>query len=359
MTRRLRAPVLALSLASVLGTAPTAAQVAPPPRPEPRGWIGLSYETTTTQDGLRLRTVSQVVGVMEGSPAAGAGILPGDVLVSINGRSWEEQFGEGAPPLRRGDPVRLVLERDGRRRDVRLVAGARPAEPVEIEDFQVSVMPDSIVERLYHAMDSLRIRITQDGGLRERLAEMGAHADSLAYRMGGAGTVRLRRGDPARAVYVTPFEPPDTVLGLLFPKIAFPTDLTVVGTTVGDSLKVVVGPSVAFRWSAVDAPEETLVFRPTVPYVLGENRAAGAEVVELRPELAEYFGVEGGVLVVDVAEGTPAARAGILPGDVLTHFGGSPVASIADLRKGLVQAEREIRVNLIRRGKPIEVRLRR
>jgi len=363
MSRRLRIPFLALSLATVLGAAAAAAQVTPPP-PEPRGWIGVSYETMPAQEGLRIRVVSQVIGVLEGSPAAGAGIRPGDILVSINGKSWEEHFGKGAPPLplRPGDAVRMVVERDGRRREVRLVAGTRPVERVMAEEFKVTVMPDSIVEHLYHAMDSLRIRITEDEGLRERLAEIRVRADSVVYRVGSEAVVRMRRAEPARAVFITPFEPPpppDSAFGFSVPKLPFPGGLKVIRAQADGSLTVLGEPAVALGWSAADVPEGTFVFRPTVPYVLGENRAAGAEVVELGPELAGYFGVEGGVLVVDVAPGTPAARAGILPGDVLTLFGGAPVVSIAEFRKGLAQAARETRVTLIRKGEPVELTLRR
>jgi hypothetical protein len=100
-------------------------------------------------------------------------------------------------------------------------------------------------------------------------------------------------------------------------------------------------------------------FRPLDPYLLGQNRAAGAEVVELRPELADYFGVEGGVLVVDVPERTPAALAGLQPGDVLTAVGRRPIRSIQELRAGLADAEPEIPLTLIRKGAELHVVLKR
>jgi S1-C subfamily serine protease len=102
-----------------------------------------------------------------------------------------------------------------------------------------------------------------------------------------------------------------------------------------------------------------VTLRPLAPYALGRNRAAGAEVVELKPELAAYFDVEGGVLVVEVAPGTPAARAGLRPGDVLTRVGGVDVASMGHVRAGLAQPRDSVPVRLVRKGTVMEVVLRR
>ena len=100
-------------------------------------------------------------------------------------------------------------------------------------------------------------------------------------------------------------------------------------------------------------------FGPLSPYVLGQNRALGAEVVELRPELAEYFDVDGGVLVVDVPAGTPAASAGIQPGDVLIRVGSNTVRSIQQMRIALGRGGDELPLTLIRKGAQIQVLLRR
>jgi hypothetical protein len=118
----------------------------------------------------------------------------------------------------------------------------------------------------------------------------------------------------------------------------------------------------SFSWST--EPEDVVAvepgvssLRPLAPYLLGETRAAGAEVVDLRPELAEYFQVDGGVLVVDVPQGTPADMAGINPGDVITHVGNAVVLSIQDLRLGLGRAAPELSVTLVRKGTHLQVLL--
>jgi len=53
----------------------------------------------------------------------------------------------------------------------------------------------------------------------------------------------------------------------------------------------------------------------------------GIEVQEITPELAESFKLAGteGALIAGVMRGSPADKAGIKPGDVLTLVAGKPV----------------------------------
>ena len=124
-----------------------------------------------------------------------------------------------------------------------------------------------------------------------------------------------------------------------------------------------------FAYSRDDAPRSdpeptrarsrTVEYRPLTPYLLGRNRVAGAEVLDLRPEMARYFGVETGVLIVDVARRTPAAIAGIVPGDVITRIDQVAVHSVEELRFGISQAGETLPLTLIRQGNSIQVLLRR
>jgi hypothetical protein len=125
--------------------------------------------------------------------------------------------------------------------------------------------------------------------------------------------------------------------------------------------------SAGFRYGFGDlanVPEVAVVpdpepFSPLTPYLLGSNRVGGAELVDLRPGLAEYFGVDAGVLVVDVAPGTPMATAGIQPGDVIVNLDRVPVRTVDALRMGISRAAETLPVTLIRRGSSLEVLLRR
>jgi S1-C subfamily serine protease len=59
----------------------------------------------------------------------------------------------------------------------------------------------------------------------------------------------------------------------------------------------------------------------------------GIEPDELTPELAETFGIKSdhGVIVTGVLNNGPAAKAGILPGDVITQIADQPTETVVGL----------------------------
>jgi len=59
----------------------------------------------------------------------------------------------------------------------------------------------------------------------------------------------------------------------------------------------------------------------------------GVEPQDLSPELAENFGIPPGlgVIIVGVLQDGPAAKAGVLPGDVITEVAGRTVGNVAQL----------------------------
>ena len=59
----------------------------------------------------------------------------------------------------------------------------------------------------------------------------------------------------------------------------------------------------------------------------------GVEPNDLSPELRETFGVaaRNGVIITGVLQGGPAAKAGIVPGDVIVAIGGAPVEDVTQL----------------------------
>lgn len=66
----------------------------------------------------------------------------------------------------------------------------------------------------------------------------------------------------------------------------------------------------------------------------------GATIQDITPALANGFGLDKneGVLISDVAPGSPAARAGLKSGDVVLSMNGQPVNSSADLRMRVSEA---------------------
>ncbi|MGD2122831.1 MAG: PDZ domain-containing protein [Gemmatimonadota bacterium] len=95
------------------------------------------------------------------------------------------------------------------------------------------------------------------------------------------------------------------------------------------------------------------------PIIEGQTVVYGAQLAPLNPQLAEYFSVEHGVMVIEVLEDTPAADAGLQGGDIIVSVGGEEVATLSDLRFGLAAFEGPLQVGVIRKGEPVEVQIRR
>lgn len=85
----------------------------------------------------------------------------------------------------------------------------------------------------------------------------------------------------------------------------------------------------------------------------------GVQLTEMTGALRDYFRApkEMGVLVSDVSEGSPAAKAGLRAGDVVTQVDGKKVDSSRDLRSAIRQkkANDQVRVDFVRNGAPQHV----
>lgn len=99
-----------------------------------------------------------------------------------------------------------------------------------------------------------------------------------------------------------------------------------------------------------DAHERAAEGGDRVFYLSGRPRL-GANTQSLGDQLAEYFGVEGGVLVTSVSEDTPAAEGGLRAGDVIVGLGDEDIGDPGDLRQALADLEPgEVSVRIIRDG---------
>ncbi|MEJ7623497.1 MAG: PDZ domain-containing protein [Pyrinomonadaceae bacterium] len=67
----------------------------------------------------------------------------------------------------------------------------------------------------------------------------------------------------------------------------------------------------------------------------GEGRQIGISVYPVTKQLGERYGVDGGVMINDVHENTPAAKAGLKAGDVVTEIDGKPVKNQLDLIRAI------------------------
>ena len=97
---------------------------------------------------------------------------------------------------------------------------------------------------------------------------------------------------------------------------------------------------------------------PALAWSSTTTALAGAELARVTPDLGESFGVAHGVLVLSVGADTPAARAKLRGGDVITRVDGADVVTPFQVQRALQRAENdEVRLTIVRKRKTIEVPL--
>lgn len=375
------------------------------PSERERGWIGVSFGFDIRGGARATLGTILISDVRAGSPAEEAGLQPGDRVLAINELRTPREL--AALPellrLRAGDPVVMVVEREGHRRRYRLEAAPRPHFEAS-RSVRVSLTPDSLVETWSRSMDSLRLHlVTGDGSENVRVRRFGRDGTAIVAD-GSEHVVRVRppfeffvfQGEAHDSLEREMMEFNSLVVQLQERIHARERELRGIvdpgsrSRALGDSeiqrlrseLERVSARSYELESEMAEAarttaereyglvvPETRAVeggqgpraapaeFRPLTPYLLGRNRVAGAEVIDMKPELARHFQTSGGVLVVDVAEGTPAAVAGILPGDIVTRIGQVRIGSVEDLRFGVSAAEDTLPVTLTRGGESLRVLL--
>ena len=336
--RRMLTPTATLALLG-LAALPALAQEphpsAPPPPPpmvhtsEARGWLGFAYNIASMHVEANLpgttRTSSQifVAEVLKGSPADKAGLEPGDTLDQINGETASFSAIRGVVEhLRPGDTVRLKVRREGHARDLTLKAEKRPDYlgwgPFGGEPFVISINGDSIRHTMRIFMDSARVALDS-----MNLPHMIQKHDSVII-------MRWSNGNRADTIML-PRMHMDSMRAMM-QRMPHEGEFNF---RVGPGT----GPGFAFE-------------------TVARRAIAGAEVQELNDQLAQYFGVREGLLVERVATGTPAARAGLEAGDVVTAADGRAVGDLADLRRALRGREGTVKLDVMRKGKAHSLQLK-
>jgi serine protease Do/serine protease DegQ len=93
----------------------------------------------------------------------------------------------------------------------------------------------------------------------------------------------------------------------------------------------------------------------------GEVRrgSMGAQAQDLTPELAAAFNLERhqGAVVSQVSGGSPAAKAGLKTGDVITHINDRTVKDATDVRNriGMLRIGERVELRILRDGKPLSL----
>lgn len=101
-----------------------------------RGWLGVSVQDAAAESGeprgLPRRGVL-IAGVERNSPAARAGLRPGDIVTALNGEKVETSRAlvRGVAAVAPGQMVRLMVLREGREREMPVQVGKRPVGGTE------------------------------------------------------------------------------------------------------------------------------------------------------------------------------------------------------------------------------------
>jgi membrane-associated protease RseP (regulator of RpoE activity) len=86
-----------------------------------------------------------------------------------------------------------------------------------------------------------------------------------------------------------------------------------------------------WKWEGQASGNDGFLFQ------LGNNRRMGVSTVQLTKQLADYFGIADGkgVLVTAVSDESPAAKAGVKAGDVITSVDGESIEGPGDLSRAI------------------------
>lgn len=358
------------------------------------GWLGVNVRIVSSTD--RPEGTITLSDVLPGSPAAEAGLQAGDRVLRLNGAPVSaDRFRSVTSRLEAGDPIALVVLRDDQEIEVPVVAGQRPA-PAQIVAVRLQEELDSVRSRFVRILESPEpprpgapgtpgvpgARLAHFTAPMIRVEQVGADsiATHIVIQTGGTGAPEVT------GVFL---EGPDGIeKGRLIqltgsvttePRVA-PAP-PVEGERRAAELEAMARADaraeawVPLRREAMESAERERAreqaerreaswptrsieeVRPLSPYVAGLTRVAGAELRGLNPGLGRYFGVGAGLLVTEVAEGTPAAEAGLRGGDVIVASGGYEVTTLDQLRERLSARGGRV-LDVVRAGERISLKLR-
>jgi serine protease Do len=87
-------------------------------------------------------------------------------------------------------------------------------------------------------------------------------------------------------------------------------------------------------------------------YAFGNRRQIGVSLTPLTKQLSDHFGVTNGALINNVREDSPAAKAGLKAGDIITEVDGKAVKGELDVSRaiGEKKAKEKVVVTFVRNG---------
>jgi membrane-associated protease RseP (regulator of RpoE activity) len=345
--------LIAAALLMAAGTASAAAQGIVTRVQQQRAYLGFSY--VAEQFGPRGNRSAGivVVDVVDGSPAARAGLAIDDTILSINDIRVSDQFVSSlSSSLEPGDRVRLRIRRDGREREITVEAARRPPDyglaTPRTDVWSYAISPDSMRGRL-------RVFLPDSAWLRTGRAmiyprdSFFMHVDTLAFSGAWPNASAFSFNSDSIFGHL------DSLFVRAMPRgFSFKADTIRLprfdGQLEGGRIFGLRGDSL-FKFETLPGGAGIARF--------GMSAIAGAELTELNEGLGEYFGADEGVLVVRVPDRTPAARAGLEAGDVIVRANGRDVSTVSELRRAVTRSgDDPVRLEIIRRNSRRTIELR-
>lgn len=297
---------------------------------EGRPFLGISFENT--ENG------ALIAEIVAGSPAEAAGLQPGDLITAINGEalSLERTLGEVFDSsLAPGDTITLSVERAGETLELEATLGVRPAELDVTPQAGVQAIPEN-VRQFYEFGGARFVRLGE--GWRVEAVEAGSAAEAaglldgdLVVRFNDKPVAGVRLGD----LVTLAGQGGDAALSVEREGESETLDLTLsleAGSTVQALQGITIIPAPGEPAEAPESGMEAIPVQPVVPLLDEQPGYLGVSYLPLSPETIAQLEsedwtvpVEEGGFVMEVAADTPAAEAGLQPGDVITAVNGEPV----------------------------------
>jgi len=277
------------------------------------GNLGMTFEPHTVKDRLVLRVKS----VERGGPAQQAGIEVGDVIIGIKDAPLQSanQLNELA---RRGDAISLMVVdvNTSRSARVELQPGQQPGD-TPVADKAPSLPPQ------------------------RRSLGISAEPVSLGQRT-ALKVTRVEEGSPANKAGI---EPNDILVAANGAPLTGPEQLGNALRKSGPILTLTVRDSRTSKNVAVDVavggPATPSTTTAVVPPT-GESSGSLGAVTELA-----FYDVDPAVKVTEVDPGSPAARAGLVPGVLILEADGKPILHPNDLTAALRSSTGTLRLTIV------------
>lgn len=291
-------------------------------------WLGVYMQELTPElrEGMDYRGEGGVIlnGVVPDGPAARAGLRQGDVVVRVNSRTVDSpaELQGIVRAARAGKSVSVEVFRDGEHRVVPVWLDVRQGEvKYQIEPPVSPEAPEAPEPPSAHGHSPL------DGQRRVK--------------------VKVRVDAP---------DAPDAPSGSRHVKRIVIRDGKVLEGL--DDLKGLDGLEGLEGLKELDLSGDVMGVLGTAP-----RGRLGVRIESLNPKLGDYFGLKDGkgVLVLEVLKDTPAERAALEAGDVITGVDEEAVANGVDLVDALRGKEDRVTLRVVRHGTPrtIEAELER